>query len=139
MSGTSQAIGCTHHTHSSPPWFSHSAIYQLAERITTREAVHWPVSSRSFMATLTQPTQRRGKSVQYGNHALDDEGLPTAGAGTTRVDVADTEDEVHLQHRRTSSHLSDPYAHLDDPRMGNKGELYALPSNGGKVHGPCRR
>lgn len=80
------------------------------------------------MATLTQPTQRRGKSVQYGNH--DDEGNPAAR--TARVDVVNADEEIHLQ-RKSGSHLSDPYDHLDDPRMGNKGDLYSLPSSGGKV------
>jgi len=90
------------------------------------------------MATLTQPTQRRGKSVQYGldNDNGDDHAGRRSPAGT-RVDVVDTDDEqVHLKHRsQPKSHINDPYGQLDDPRMGNKGDLYTLPSNGAKVDG----
>lgn len=69
--------------------------------------------------------------MQY-SAVVDEEHDSTSSAHpSSHVDVVDAEDEVHLQQQRRM----DPYAHLDDPRMGNKGDhLYTLPSNGvGKV------
>lgn len=89
------------------------------------------------MATLTQPTQRRGKSVQYaGAGMLEDEDGSHAAA---RVDMADEQvNLLHQQHHQSGKIHHEPFSQLldDDPRMRNKGDLYTLPSNA-KVHCAC--
>lgn len=89
------------------------------------------------MATLTQPTQRRGKSVQYaGGGMLEDEDGSHPAA---RVDMADEQvNLLHQQHHQSGKIHHEPFSQLldDDPRMRNKGDLYTLPSNA-KVHCAC--
>lgn len=90
------------------------------------EALQPSVPLSEGMATLTQPTQRRGKSVQYGALADHDNEAPSRAA---RVDVVD-EDEMMLNSNKHPAVAYPSNLLDDDPRVRNKGDLYTLPSNG---------